>query len=273
MSSAAYRDTLAAVFPPAAEAAPGPGPIFLCAAGWRSGSTLLQRFVVSDPDVVVWGEPYGDLPIVQHHVDVLRRLSMRSLGDLPTATPDRITSDDWIANAWPPLPALGRGIRAQLEQLLASEVAAAGHARWGVKAVRWGADEIELLRAAFPGARFVLLVRDPVAAYRSYSGHYPRVWFARYPDRRVDDVRSFARHWSRLAADFAEQRGADTLLVRFEDLAARADEVAHHLGISPDPTVFETRVRGAVGGPRELNGAERARLRARTRRARALHGY
>lgn len=272
VSAASYRDALAAVFPPTEQPA-GPAPIFLCAAGWRSGSTLLQRYVVSDPDVVLWGEPYGDLPILQHHVDVLRRLSMRRLGDLPTAAPDEITADEWIANAWPSLPTLGRSIRAQLEQLLATEVLATGHHRWGVKAVRWGGDEVELLRAAFPGARFVLLVRDPVAAYRSYSAHYPKVWFDRYPDRRVDDVGSFARHWSRLATDFAAQHGSDTLLVRLEDLVARAEEVADHLGIAPDRAVFDHRVRGKVEGPRELSGLERAQLLARTRRARSLHGY
>ena len=36
-------------------------PIFLLATGWRSGSTLLQRILVTDPHVLLWGEPLKSL--------------------------------------------------------------------------------------------------------------------------------------------------------------------------------------------------------------------
>ena len=32
-------------------------PVFLFSAGWRSGSTLLQRLIMSDASIFVWGEP------------------------------------------------------------------------------------------------------------------------------------------------------------------------------------------------------------------------
>ncbi|MEO0535490.1 MAG: hypothetical protein AAF215_16660 [Cyanobacteria bacterium P01_A01_bin.123] len=34
-------------------------PIFVFSAGWRSGSTLLQRLVMSDKSVVIWGELFN----------------------------------------------------------------------------------------------------------------------------------------------------------------------------------------------------------------------
>jgi hypothetical protein len=34
---------------------PDDQPIFVCAVGWRSGSTLLQRLLMTDPSVLVWG--------------------------------------------------------------------------------------------------------------------------------------------------------------------------------------------------------------------------
>ena len=40
-------------------------PIFLFSAGWRSGSTLLQRLVMSDKQVLIWGEPYDECGPVQ----------------------------------------------------------------------------------------------------------------------------------------------------------------------------------------------------------------
>ena len=38
----------------------GGKPVFALASIWRSGSTLLQRLLCSDPDILLWGEPYGD---------------------------------------------------------------------------------------------------------------------------------------------------------------------------------------------------------------------
>ena len=40
-------------------------PIFLLSAGWRSGSTLLQRLVMSDSRVFIWGEPYDECGMIQ----------------------------------------------------------------------------------------------------------------------------------------------------------------------------------------------------------------
>src|ERR1700759_2808533 len=34
-------------------------PIFLLSTGWRAGSTLLQRILVTDPSLLLWGEPLG----------------------------------------------------------------------------------------------------------------------------------------------------------------------------------------------------------------------
>ena len=36
-------------------------PIFLLSTGWRAGSTLLQRILVTDPRLLLWGEPLGDM--------------------------------------------------------------------------------------------------------------------------------------------------------------------------------------------------------------------
>ena len=51
--------------------APPPGtssysPIFILSAGWRSGSTLLQRLILSAKEVVIWGEPFDKSGIVKN---------------------------------------------------------------------------------------------------------------------------------------------------------------------------------------------------------------
>ena len=45
--------------------APENRPVFVLAAGWRSGSTLLQRLVMSSGETLVWGEPYDRACYVQ----------------------------------------------------------------------------------------------------------------------------------------------------------------------------------------------------------------
>ena len=39
-------------------------PIFILAAGWRSGSTFLQRLVMSREEAFIWGEPYRHAALV-----------------------------------------------------------------------------------------------------------------------------------------------------------------------------------------------------------------
>ncbi len=46
-------------------------PIFVLTSGWRSGSTLLQRIVVTDPKLLIWGEPLGDLGLIPQITNML----------------------------------------------------------------------------------------------------------------------------------------------------------------------------------------------------------
>src|SRR5688572_31225972 len=50
-------------------------PIFIFAAGWRSGSTLLQRLLISGGDALIWGEPYSPSDIVGRLTESLRIFS------------------------------------------------------------------------------------------------------------------------------------------------------------------------------------------------------
>ena len=56
-------ESVAALRPRASDAANAErdteSPIFLLATGWRTGSTLLQRILVTDPHLLLWGEPLG----------------------------------------------------------------------------------------------------------------------------------------------------------------------------------------------------------------------
>ncbi len=61
---------LAVRWPEVANATASDSPVFVLAAGWRSGSTLLQRLLM--PECFVWGEPYGHSCMLQNLADPLR---------------------------------------------------------------------------------------------------------------------------------------------------------------------------------------------------------
>src|SRR6185312_12863121 len=45
-------------------------PIFLLSAGWRSGSTLLQRMIMEkNHDILMWGEPFDHASIFDRMLD------------------------------------------------------------------------------------------------------------------------------------------------------------------------------------------------------------
>src|SRR5437762_14385522 len=48
-------------------------PVFVLAAGWRSGSTLLQRALLSH--CFVWGEPFGHAGLIERLAEPLRAVN------------------------------------------------------------------------------------------------------------------------------------------------------------------------------------------------------
>jgi len=194
-------------------------PVFILAAGWRCGSTLLQRWLMTDPALLIWGEAFSRANLAPGMLDQLRGLSREwpreeyriadDPGDLANA---------WVANLYPPVPRLLDAHRAFFRHLFGEPARAHGATRWGLKEVRWGLDEARYLRFLFPGARIVFLYREPGAAYRSFRNCIGAA-YARWPDRLVATPHAFFRHWRRRVEEFeagAAELGA--FLVRYEDL-------------------------------------------------------
>ena len=60
-------------------------PIFVLAAGWRTGSTLLQRMII-EAGALVWGEPYSQAGPSQAMASVLGRALSTSTSSLNFTT-------------------------------------------------------------------------------------------------------------------------------------------------------------------------------------------
>lgn len=196
-------------------------PIFIFSAGWRSGSTLLQRMVMSGDGIFIWGEPY-------RHAEIIDSIA-RQVGAFTSEWPwDEFFIDhfdgseltqEWIANLYPSLEDFMAAHLAFFECVFARPAAARGAARWGIKEIALTMDHALYLRWLFPRAKFVFLYRNPYHAYRSY--YKWRSFYRSWPDQPVFTAGGFGRFWAEMTADFVSRyREVDGLLLRYEDLKA-----------------------------------------------------
>jgi hypothetical protein len=207
---------------------PDDAPIFVLGAGWRTGSTLLQRLLNATPGTLIWGEPFGEGAIIQRLAESTAFLDTRhgrSRSDYLADDGSLPSPDMWTANLTPPLPHLVEAQRAMIDRLFKAPALEHGCARWGVKEVVWGRDVIDLLTLLYPRAKLLLLVRDPVQQWHSYRPITWRPWFYRWPEVPIGGPVKFGRMWNRLVKDFveADRDVPQATLVRYEDLGDPAE--------------------------------------------------
>jgi hypothetical protein len=258
----------------------GDEPVFVLSAGWRSGSTLLQRLLISSRDVLVWGEPFHDLGLVQRLAASFARFATGWPPDDHFLDRDKAPEElamSWTAVAFPSAAELIAAHRAFYLALLGEPARRLGYARWGLKEVRFGSAELRYLRLLYPRAKMILLVRDPVASWTSYR-RFSWPFYDRWPDKPIVTAAQFARTWKRLAADFLEFTGQDerVRLVTFESLMAgpaTLRSVEDFLDLTVNPDTLQHR----QTGPADLTGSatpiERRIILGVTGPLRARFGY
>lgn len=248
---------------PGGGAAPADQPVFLLCAGGRTGSTHLQRLVISSGEALVWGEHDGlYMAALEPLLAGLHRLST---GSARTQYAHFAAQGPraWLANVQPPFEHVLEGARALWLEALGRPARDLGYPRWGFKEIRYGGDSALALRTLFPGGRFVVLVRNPRAALRSIKS-VP--WYLR---DHQGDPRSFLRQWERLGSSLLEvlPRLGPGLLLRHEALRQDPEgalaTLGGHLGIDParfDRGVLTQVLRGKALPPAALDAADLAAL-------------
>ena len=244
----------------------GESPIFLLSAGWRAGSTLLQRLIMSDPKVLLWGEPYDECGIIQALAHTLKAFRSGWPPKDYYFSGSKPASGDWVANFFPVPAHLQQGHRAFFEKTFAEPAKLAGAERWGIKEVRLNVEHAHYLRWVYPNAKFLFLYRNPLDAYQSYC-RYGRSWYDTWPDKPVFTPTAFGRHWRSLTGSFLKgEKTLGALVVRYEELVQEGgnllQRIEQYLDIKMDRSVLGSKVGSSLrkGERAEVSGLEKALL-------------
>ena len=230
-------------------------PVFLLSAIWRSGSTLVQRLICSDPDIFLWGEPYGDAGIIPHLNQSARALlregwphQMHYLTpeDPEAAAIIKEPHKFWIANIYPPVHYIRKSYRDMLDTLFVQSLETLNRKRFGIKEVRYDGEVAQFLQWLYPDAQFVFLCRNPYDAWASYKG---AMWYYQWPKVLVKDVMLFAKLWRHNFESFLSFRGdPNAQFLFFEDLMANPEthlsNLEEHCNIKIDRATLDIRIRG-----------------------------
>jgi len=253
LSAAHGHPTLPEVEPGSGSREPSSPPVFVLSAGWRSGSTALQRLIISGGTAFIWGEPYPTsrlLPRLQRiaaEVEVVDGQPDRVLSG-PDLSPEM--SSSWVATTNPPATYVMRGIRAMLQETYWGPLRDTGFTTWGAKEVVATPEQIRLLAEVFPEAHFVCVVRHPTSAYRSFrkfvvSGVTTRPGAA----TRLSWVKGpvgYAENWARMAGTFRDFGVEDRFhLFRHEDIVGDpgfADRLGTLLNMRLSPEAWATKM-------------------------------
>jgi len=162
--------------PGSAVAAQAEAPIFVFAAAWRTGSTLLQRIINAAPGVLIWGENTMLSDLHQAYRSGYQHFSSHERGNM------RVLEEElhmaWTATMSPKPAHLEEALRRFFSCLYVEPSMSRGRPRWGIKEVRSNATAISrFLLELYPEARFIYLVRDPYDTLSSCVGiHFMQLW-------------------------------------------------------------------------------------------------
>jgi hypothetical protein len=259
-------------------------PVFIFSAGWRSGSTMLQRLISSSGEVLVWGEAGGGISGFLDAYERYRQmlgpgsdLYMHGYGgngeqqfsEFLKHPDDRMHR--WIACMNPGHDHLLASMRQFFVSYYEDIAMDLGYGRWGVKEVQSGIDVAKFVKLLFPDARIIFLVRHP---YKCILSIKRRKWMDM--EHHKDPLKYYANYWKRLAREF--YGNSTGLLVKYEDLISDRsvyDEVVRYAQVSeiPDDFVLSSKADWKADTDDGLTLMEKVRLRMIAGEEMKLFGY
>lgn len=199
-------------------------PVIILTTG-RSGSTLLQKLMNTNPELVIWGE----------HAGILNQMmNAYYLVENNDWIEDDIANGAWMLQSTRPIDPnrwtawdcsfskadFYDSLKAFTDSLFCENVPSS--MRWGFKEIRYFDERfIGFMKKLYPGAKFIVLMRDPVRSCVSFATSIPQnktfqtdMYFSRAESVSKNQVkRAFAFFkW------ILEQGRDDVWAIKFEEL-------------------------------------------------------
>ncbi|MCR8644684.1 sulfotransferase [Paenibacillus sp. N1-5-1-14] len=197
----------------------------------RTGSTLVQRIFNARKKTLIWGEQGGILgKFIEMRRDLMHFSKVSEQEKHAYFGTDE-NPNTWIANMTPDFPYIDAAIRESTRTLLHTLYSQhrVHHDRIGFKEVRYGKDEINLLKLCFPNILIILLIRSPIDVWRSEK----RYW--------AGNIKQFASIWNQHADEYSllHNEGNQIYLFRYEDITNREPNTLHVLSQLADISLDE----------------------------------
>lgn len=192
-------------------------PVFIIAAGGRTGSTLTQRLITATGEVLVWGEEFSMLHRIREFVDKDPEFNMEPRdyyhNEFLKLEDKQSLNSRIMGGLRPPIRNKKELVKSIYEGWLGKEAEKLGYKRYGFKELRYRVDDANYLRNCIPDCKIIYLVRDVIDVLNSLTGS-----IVERPDSRWDfHYHDFFLYWKDLCDEFHADPNPKFLL-RYEDL-------------------------------------------------------
>ncbi|MDF2650682.1 MAG: hypothetical protein K0Q73_6487 [Paenibacillus sp.] len=190
--------------------------IIISAVTQRTGSTLVQRIFNARKQTLIWGEHGGIISEFLRIGVLAGYFSEHGKPEKDAFFKGGKDTTTWIANMSPDYEYIDNGIIQSVKTLLQvmySEYRE-HHDRIGFKEVRYGKQELQLLKRCYPDAIVVLLVRNPIHIWKSETIYW------------AGEVKQFCKAWNERTLEYGELQNPDEgiYLLRYEDIVERDEK-------------------------------------------------
>lgn len=194
--------------------------LIISAATHRSGSTMLQRIFNARDKTLIWGENGGcliDFCRIYNHTKRFASFKHRKAYFSNGENPNK-----WIACMTPPKNVVDQAmietVRTFHESLYVNNYSGQ-HDFIGYKEVRYGEQELYLLRKCYPDCHIILLVRNPFDVWKSVSAKDWKDMHEMY-----GSLKGFTKLWNGRATAYLNisQSDPNVHLLKYEDIDAQA---------------------------------------------------
>jgi hypothetical protein len=145
---------------------PDVGPIFIFGSGQRCGSTLLQRFLCTHPDIMIWGEHDGVLTNIFAQFARLHEWN-NLFGHHFDKYLDSGVVQNFVANMNPRDEVVTTTQQELIRNYWQKPAAELGKSVWGFKEVLYTADIALTLKELFPNSKVIHITRHPFKCFTS----------------------------------------------------------------------------------------------------------